>query len=863
MLYLFYQKGQKIRHRGCRYDEKVRFMQLSKFLDELDEIVYITDAQTNQLVFLNRIGRKLLGKKDYKGKCCYETLYEREEACSTCPRAQLEEDTYFVRKNEAAIGGSSCTTKDKLLMYEGRLCQMEIQQIPKEFRQNKKKTRDKLTNLLVAGEGRCVIEQYLSEENGKDGMLFLVDVDQLWKINEMYGCFFGDEAIKEISKLILERVNKEDVVARIGGDEILIYRSEISVKEAYAFGRDICKEVKELYQNEKQENVLSCSIGMMNSGLIKEYEELLKYAEFALEYVKHHQVGEVLYYIDMKDEIDESIQSSKFSPREDYSEVRFGSRSKDTLLFVRKLLEKSKSLKTAIYMIMARIGREYGLRRIALMEADQDFLSNHILIQWKKNEKMKELPKRLPITEYNFETLKENLTQNEYFIAEHVSMDENYKSEGNSVDCSLLICTLNNQKDITSIMVYECEEAEAGWPEEICELLKEITNLIELYHRRNSMNKEIKEKSEFLSGISHEIRTPMNAIYGWTSIARKHTDDKHKVKEYLDKIDTSSKYLLTIMDEILDVESMENGRYEMVREKFSLSELYRQIEDLFWEQSEEKQMKLYLVNQSENDWFLGDRKHLQQSIVNILDYVLKNTEKNSSVTLHSMKMGNLTEEKMRFSIESTGKYGYSYELEQLKEMLGETETMFRTKLGDISLPLLISNRFIQSLGGQMEVGEAEGGLYLSFVIPLEPIEITAEQDEMTERDYNFQGKRLLLVEDNLLNVEVAQTLLEMVGFEVDVAENGKVAVEKFDKNEDGSYDAILMDIRMPIMDGLEATRRIRNLGKKDSRTISIVALSANAHDEDAKKSIANGMNGHLAKPIEVSDLYRMLDQLIT
>lgn len=149
------------------------------------------------------------------------------------------------------------------------------------------------------------------------------------------------------------------------------------------------------------------------------------------------------------------------------------------------------------------------------------------------------------------------------------------------------------------------------------------------------------------------------------------------------------------------------------------------------------------------------------------------------------------------------------------------------------------------------------------MIPLESIEITAEQDEMTERDYNFQGKRLLLVEDNLLNVEVAQTLLEMVGFEVDVAENGKVAVEKFDKNEDGSYDAILMDIRMPIMDGLEATRRIRNLGKKDSRTISIVALSANAHDEDAKKSIANGMNGHLAKPIEVSDLYRMLDQLIT
>ena len=838
-------------------------MQLSKFLDELDEIVYITDAQTNQLVFLNRIGRKILGEEDYRGKCCYQVLYGRQEICGTCPRRQLEQDTYFVRKNERGIDGRSCTTKGKLLMYDGRLCQMEIQLIPKENRPAKKSARDKLTNLLVAGEGRRAIEQYLSDEIDKDGMLFLVDVDHLWKINEMYGCFFGDEAIKEISNLVLDRTNKEDVVARIGGDEILIYRQGISVKEAYAFAGDICQEVKELYQNEKQENVLSCSIGMMNSGLIKDYEELLKYAEFALEYVKQSQSGEVLYYMDMKEEIDESIQNNQYTPREDYNEVRFGSRSKDTLLFVRKLLEKSKSLKTAISMLMARIGREYGLNRIAIMETDQDFLCNRVIFQWKHHENMESLPEKMSITKMDFDMLKEQFLKNEYIIAEHASLDVDVNQEERGADCSLLICNLSEEEDITSLMIYECEEAEAGWPEEICELLKEIANLIVLYHHRESMNREIKEKSEFLSGISHEIRTPMNAIYGWTSIARKHTDDKYKVKEYLDKIDTSSKYLLSIMDEILDVESMENGHFEAAREEFSLKELYSQIEDLFQEQMEENQMKLYLVNQSEKDCFLGDKKHLQQSIVNILDYVIKNTDKNSSVTLHSMQSGDLGEKSVRFTIESTGTYAYSDEMEQLKEMLEEKENMFRTKVGEISLPLLISNRFIQSLGGCMEVGELESGMYLSFSIPLEPTDDVIRKEENQEREYNFAGKRLLLVEDNSLNVEVAQTLLEMVGFEVDVAENGKVAVEKFNRNEDGSYDAILMDIRMPVMDGLEATRQIRNLGKKDSRTISIVALSANAHDEDARKSIANGMNGHLAKPIEVSNLYRMLEQLIT
>ncbi len=129
-------------------------------------------------------------------------------------------------------------------------------------------------------------------------------------------------------------------------------------------------------------------------------------------------------------------------------------------------------------------------------------------------------------------------------------------------------------------------------------------------------------------------------------------------------------------------------------------------------------------------------------------------------------------------------------------------------------------------------------------------------------NYSFQGKRILLVEDNALNIEVARTLLEMVGFEVDVADNGLKAVEKFEKNDEGWYNAVLMDIRMPIMDGLEATRQIRISGKNDSRTIPIIALTANAFDEDTQKSIANGMNGHLVKPLDVQNLYQVLQELV-
>ena len=263
------------------------------------------------------------------------------------------------------------------------------------------------------------------------------------------------------------------------------------------------------------------------------------------------------------------------------------------------------------------------------------------------------------------------------------------------------------------------------------------------------------------------------------------------------------------------------------------------------------------MNTCVHNQYFGDRKHIQQFLVHFLDYMTKNTKEDATVTLHAMEndVGRLC-----FLVESTGDYQKISEVNKMFERLEENNAAFDENVGDINFQLLIGIRYVRNMGGTVEFQRNESAWEISVSLPIE----LGEEDlaEKKDEDYNFAGKHLLLVEDNDLNVEVAQTLLEMVGFEVDVAENGKVAVEKFDQKEPGSYDAILMDIRMPIMDGLEATRRIRNLGKEDSRTISIVALSANAHDEDARKSIANGMNGHLAKPIEVDCLYSMLQQLI-
>lgn len=834
-------------------------MQLSRFLNELDEMAYITDVQTDELVFVNMTGKKILqlGDQNYKGKLCYQVLYGRNTPCEECPRALLHEDTYFVRKNEKSLDGNACVKKDKLIKYQGRLCQLEMQRFLKE-ESKKERNRDKLTNLLSVTEGKKLIEAYLQDANAKGGFLFLFDLNHFRNVNEQYGCYFGDVVLREFGEVILEQVADEDIVVRYEGDEILVFRKCISEKEAYRFGEEVCQQVQDLYRNERNQGILSCNVGMMASEVIEEYDALVRYAGDALECVKHSKEKNVLSYMDRNEEQLEKKREVNVKYYVGFGNREMRTREKKMLSFAKNLLEKSKSLKNAVCILLAKLGREYGLTRIVVLETDFDFLCYNVWFQWHAKGQKSVFPSVIYVEEECQSWFQKQLEEDGYFwLDSRVEPLRKKAFDFEFQQRTQLFCELHDQENYNGMVIFECEDEGSGWPIEICEMLHEISCLLAVYQRREKMNREMKEKADFLSGISHEIRTPMNAINGWTSIAKNYTDNKDKMEECLEKIYTSSQYLMSVMDEILDVENMEHGRVVLEKKEFSLTELLCEVEDLFCKQLKEASIRCRFVNTCVNNRYFGDRKHIQQILVHFLDYVTKNTEEDASVTLHAMEndIGRLC-----FLVESTGNYQKISEVNKLFECLEENNAAFDENVGDINFQLLIGIRYIRSMGGTVEFQKNESAWEISVSLPIElGEEVIAEKKD---EDYNFAGKHLLLVEDNDLNVEVAQTLLEMVGFEVDVAENGKVAVEKFDQKEPGSYDAILMDIRMPIMDGLEATRRIRNLGKEDSRTISIVALSANAHDEDARKSIANGMNGHLAKPIEVDCLYSMLQQLI-
>lgn len=827
-------------------------MQLSKFLDELEEMAYITNVQTDELVFLNRTGRQLLQQKDdYKGKLCYQVLYGREKPCKDCPRNMLRKDAYLVRKQQIAVCNKPCTKKDKLIEYEGKMCHLQVQHFQKEGKRENK-NKDRLTDLLIGVEGKRVIESYLRTEQENGGYLFLIDLDNFRKINELYGFYFGDVVMKELAELVSSFASREDVVVRYGGDEVLVFLKEVSKEQAYEFGNCICTKVRDLYKNDRNQGIVTCSIGMMSADVVGEYDELVRYAQQALDYVKHYNKGNVVSYMDMMEEW-ERLEDVKYTKNSQIRAMRpYGAKEKEILNFAKNLLEKSKRLKDAIYILLAKIGREYGLSRITILENDYDYMCSNVLYQWSVQENTTDALEKFVLDEELHSSMKAFFKKNGYFIMDHSLLMETAETPQEKI--SQLVCEFHDKEKLRGFSVYECAQMDVAWPLGVCEVLWEISNLIAVYQRRESMNREFKEKAEFLSSISHEIRTPMNAIYGWANIAKEHVADESLMKECLQKIDTSSKYLLNVMDEILDVKNMEEGNFDIEEEPFSVQEIYHEIQCILQQQMDKKQIKGYFVSANKEQRFLGDRKHIQQILVNVIGYIIRNTEKNTSITLHTIEN---KKNMLQFGIESTGEYDLK-EIEQLLSVFSEEER-FYDNLGNIDFPLLVAVRFVKWLGGHIKIEKNQ--LVWSFLISL-PIKAGQYTVHKEKRQYDFSGKKLLLVEDNDLNVEVAQALLEVVGFEVDVAENGKVAVEKFQQVEPGVYDAILMDIRMPIMDGLEATRQIRNLGKKDSRTISIVALSANAHDEDAKKSIANGMNGHLAKPIEVNSLYQMLEQLI-
>ncbi|MDL2218042.1 response regulator [Christensenellaceae bacterium OttesenSCG-928-M15] len=367
-----------------------------------------------------------------------------------------------------------------------------------------------------------------------------------------------------------------------------------------------------------------------------------------------------------------------------------------------------------------------------------------------------------------------------------------------------------------------------------------------------------KAKTDFLANMSHEIRTPINAITGMVSVAGK-TDDKAEISRCLNNIDGASRQLLSIINDVLDMSKISAGKMELANVPFRLEAILERVESIIGAQAAEKNLRFSTETKGQLPAALiGDDTRLAQVLINLLSNAVKFTQKGGSVRLITEYLGQEEQEelefaKLRFSVIDTG---IGIPAEQIDSLFVEFEQADRStsrKYGGTGLGLTISQSLARLMNGNIDV-ESEVGAGSRFTLSVcirkgAPGLLEPTGDELVEEQYDFTGRRALLVEDIEINREIVKAMLAEYGLDIVEAENGEIALQVF-KNDPEQFDIIFMDIQMPVMDGYVATGQIRALPYPNAKRIPIIAMTANAFAEDVQKCLEAGMNDHISKPID-------------
>ena len=430
-----------------------------------------------------------------------------------------------------------------------------------------------------------------------------------------------------------------------------------------------------------------------------------------------------------------------------------------------------------------------------------------------------------------------------------------------------------------------------GYHYDVDEVVREQKQKDEvLAHALEAAQQANKAKTTFLNSMSHDIRTPMNAIVGFTALARTHIGDRAQVQDYLGKISAASAHLLSLINDILDMSRIESGMLELQESEVHIPDLLHDLRTMVQNLVNEKNQNLHIDMQDiAHENVFTDKLRLNQVLLNIVGNAIKFTQAGGDITIQVIEKpfsekGYTTVE---FSVKDNG-VGMS------KEFLGHIfETFTREYSATVSgiqgtgLGMAITKNIVDMMGGDIRV-ESEKGKGSVFTVTLNmrivdefaakqtrvPALRTAFTQSVTREDaenpegekenrkaYDYSGKRVLLVEDNELNREIATAILEDAGMAVDCAEDGDIAVSVINNAPGDQYDLIFMDIQMPKMDGYTATREIRTLPDNRKANIPIVAMTANAFDEDKRKCYESGMNGHIIKPIGIEAIAKVLDEI--
>ena len=785
-------------------------------------------------------------------------------------RAEFDEDGKRVEKWFRYEGNAIYDDYGKLELIVGRLCDITSEK-EREERERIASQRDSLTGLYSFERVRQIAVELEDEKPDKIHEVMIINIKNMNDIVECYGDIYADNLIVMIAgELRKFGCEKKVYVAKLPGAAFMFFIHNCDEVNVRKLRREISRVLSNIYVGEKEINRIKYYFGY-NTG--KAWFE--KLFEVALKYAKANrnnndgadgQSGD-----DEHREIDKYLEDNNTDNEIPLDESK--SKEDEKLIKdIEKLFVESKDLRSSLQIALARAGLFYHLNRVSVYEFDDEQKNANITYQWSSDKKY--VNKELAVNNHIDRKILDEIKKSRRMIFDLSDEEIKKYCEVRGLNTyknmleNAIICIIVAEGMIKGGVVFEKEKEHFKKSEK--KYLQRYSNILGGYVIKLHSDIANKAKTAFLSNMSHEIRTPMNAIVGMTDIAKANIDDSSKVEECLNKIETSSHHLLTLINDILDLSKIESGRMTLANKTMSLDKIADKVEMLMKPQTDAKNITFELYREYEKPLVVGDELRLSQVLLNIAGNALKFTPENGKITVKINEVyADNKAARIRFNIKDTG-IGIS-KADQQKifiafEQVGQNAS---SKYGGTGLGLAISNNFVHLMGGKLEVQSELGkGSEFCFEISLpypsreECDKYTAEKNDDIPEISKLHGIKILLAEDNELNAEIAKTILEMHGASVVVRENGLKAVEEFENSEQGEYNFIILDINMPVMNGHEAARRIRALERDDAKKLPIVAMSANAFTEDVEESLRAGMNAHISKPIKVDEMLKEISKLL-